>query len=92
MPQHPFLTPSPYEADEGHLIGRGPREISAEKFRSHLPGAVVGLKVIRAKCMECCNENATEVRKCTCVSCPLWHLRMGSQPKGLRVARNQGET
>lgn len=89
MDHHPFLIPSPYDADEGNLIGRDPREISADEWRQHLPDAVVGLKAIRAKCLDCCGENAAEVRKCVCTNCPLWPLRMGSQPKGLRTARSQ---
>lgn len=89
MAHHPFLIPSPHEADEGNLIGRDPREISAEEFRTHLPDAAVGLKAIRAKCLDCCGDNASEVRKCVCVTCPLWPLRMGAQPKGLREARIQ---
>ncbi len=89
MDYHPFLTPSPYDADEGNLIGRDPREISAKERRQHFPGAAVGLKAIRAKCLDCCGGNASEVRKCVCTNCPLWPLRMGSQPKGLRAARSQ---
>jgi len=91
MDRRPFLIPSPHEADDDNLIGRDPREISADEWRKHLPDAVVGLKAIRAKCIECCNGNAAEVRKCVCCDCPLWPLRMGTQPKGLRVARSQDD-
>ncbi len=86
---HPLLTPSPYEADDGHLIGRDPRTVSTEEYAAHFPGATVGMKAIRAKCLDCCCDNAAEVRKCVCFSCPLWPLRMGAQPAGLRAARNQ---
>lgn len=84
---HPFLMPSPYDGDYGHLIGRDPRTISADEWSSVAGEPPVGLKAIRAKCLDCCGDNAAEVRKCTAVSCALWPLRMGAQPKGLRIAR-----
>lgn len=88
---HPFLTPSPHEADGGNLIGRDPRDISANEWQEHMPDAVIGLKAIRAKCIECCNGNGSEVRKCVCTECPLWPLRMGTQPKALREVRSQAK-
>lgn len=89
MSHHPFLVPSPFEVDEGNLIGRDPREIGAEDWQEYLPDAQVGLRAIRAKCLDCTAGNAAEVRKCVIVACPLWPLRMGTQPKGLREARVQ---
>lgn len=83
---NPLLERSPYEADEGNWIGRDPRKISAAEYAEHLPNATVGMKAIRAKCLDCAHT-FTEVRKCTVTSCPLWPLRMGGQPKGLRAAR-----
>ncbi len=32
---------------------------------------------IRSKCMDCCAEDATGIRCCTVVRCPLWPFRMG---------------
>ena len=84
---HPFLQVSPYGADAGAMIGRDPRTISAEEWSEHAPNVVVGMKAIRAKCLDCCADNASEVRKCVCASCALWPLRMGAQPKSLRLAR-----
>lgn len=84
---NPLLEPSPYEADEGNLIGRDPRKISAAEYAEHLPNATVGMKAIRAKCLDCSGGYQGEVRKCTVTACPLWPLRMGGQPKGLRAAR-----
>lgn len=84
---HPFLTPSPYESDDGHLIGRDPRTISEDEWLTVSGGVLVGMKAIRAKCLDCCCDNAAEVRKCVQHDCPLWPLRMGSQPSGLRSAR-----
>ncbi|WP_313349350.1 hypothetical protein [Paracoccus sp. (in: a-proteobacteria)] len=87
MAHHPFLTPSPLEADCGNLIGRDPREISEVEWSEHLPEPLVGMKAIRAKCLDCCGGNAAEVRKCVIPDCPLWPLRMGKQPAALRSAR-----
>lgn len=86
---NPLLQISPFSADGGEIIGRNPKDITIDEFREHLPDALIGFKAIRAKCLECSNGSATEVRKCVCVDCPLWPLRMGSQPKGLRKARKQ---
>lgn len=87
---HPLLMPSPYETDGGNLIGRDPRTISAAEYEQHLPNAKTGMKAIRAKCLDCAAGNAAEVMKCTAVNCPLWPLRMGGQPKGMREARGFG--
>jgi hypothetical protein len=75
-----LLEPSPYEADGGELIGRDPRKISAEDFaRAGLEGHPV-LAVLRAKCVECCGGQESEVRKCVAVACPNWPYRMGANP------------
>ncbi len=43
------------------------------------------IKAIRAKCLDCCANQAQEVRLCPCESCPLYPYRMGHNPnrKGL---------
>lgn len=84
----PLLEVSPYEADEGNLIGRDPRKLTADEFSNLLPDAQVGAKAIRAKCLDCAHT-FTEVRKCTVTSCPLWPLRMGGKPQGMRIARGE---
>jgi hypothetical protein len=38
------------------------------------------LKVIRAKCVDCCGGQVGEVRKCVATTCPLWSFRMGHNP------------
>ena len=74
-----FLEISPYQADEGELIGKHPNEVPSQtlslKFRAQNP-----LKAIREKCLDCCCGNAAEVRKCVATDCPLWPLRMGTNP------------
>jgi hypothetical protein len=84
-----LLVPSPYDGDGGHLIGRDPRTLTAEEFTSYLPDAPVGLAAIRAKCIDCAGGSAAEVRKCVATACPLWPLRMGVKPRGMREARGE---
>lgn len=38
------------------------------------------LKVIRAKCLDCCAGQPGEVRSCPAAGCPLWPYRMGTNP------------
>jgi hypothetical protein len=70
---------SPYQADEGELIGKHPGDVPPDflslKFRAQNP-----LKAIREKCLDCCCGNAAEVRKCVAVDCPLWSFRIGTNP------------
>lgn len=86
MTVHPFIIISPHEVDEGHAIGRDPRLITEAEWLEHMPDVLIGMKAIRAKCLDC-NHNYSEVNKCTAIDCALWPLRMGMQPKGLRAAR-----
>lgn len=38
------------------------------------------LKAIREKCLDCCCEQSSEVRLCTCADCPLYDFRFGKNP------------
>jgi hypothetical protein len=38
------------------------------------------LKVIRAKCLDCCCGSSVEVRECPIHACDLWPYRMGNNP------------
>lgn len=38
------------------------------------------LKVIRAHCLDCCYDNANEVKLCACEKCALHPLRFGKDP------------
>lgn len=39
------------------------------------------LKAIRAKCLDCCCWQPTEVRLCPVKDCPLYPYRMGHNPR-----------
>lgn len=38
------------------------------------------VKAIRAHCLECSNQQPSEVRDCHLTACPLWPYRMGKNP------------
>ena len=77
--QRQLLEISPFQSDEGELVGKHPGDVSpqilSQKFRAQNP-----LKAIREKCLDCCCGNAAEVRKCIAVDCPLWPFRMRTNP------------
>jgi hypothetical protein len=89
-PTH-LLEISPYQADQGELIGKHPRDLPSQilslKFRAQNP-----LKAIREKCIDCCCGNSSEVRKCVAVDCALWPYRMGTNPfrKKRELSAEQG--
>jgi len=78
-PSSELLEISPFQADDEERVGRIPTEVPSDflslKFRAQNP-----LKAIRAKCIDCCCDNAAEVRKCVAVKCDLWPFRMGTNP------------
>lgn len=39
------------------------------------------VRAIRKKCLDCCCNQAAEVRLCPAADCPLWEYRMGHRPK-----------
>jgi len=72
--------------DDNNLVGKNPLKVTKEEWlESGLP-LEVGMKAIRAKCVDCAGA-WVEVRKCVCVTCPLWPLRMGKYPKAFKDAR-----
>jgi hypothetical protein len=64
MKRRDLLEISPFQSDDGELIGKYPSDVPLEilslKFRAQNP-----LKAIRERCLDCCCGNASEVRKCT---------------------------
>ena len=45
------------------------------------------LKAIRAKCLDCCCQQASEVRACTVTECPLYPYRMGRNPNRAGIGK-----
>ncbi len=56
------------------------REDARAEAESHGHEKKPMLKVIREKCLDCCCEQPSEVRLCTCTDCSLWPYRMGKNP------------
>ena len=76
-----LLEPSSVESDHGSLVGKDPRQLSS--FIMQSVGIAVDaspMEVIRAKCLDCCGEQESEVRKCVSFTCPNWPYRMGWNP------------
>lgn len=47
------------------------------------------MKAIRAKCLDCCGGQYSEVKMCPCTNCPLYDFRLGKNPN--RKPRNLTE-
>jgi hypothetical protein len=75
----PYLQISPYCSDDGKLIGLDPRETPLADIIA-LGHPQTRSAAIRAYCLECSGGSAAEARKCVLTRCPLWPLRMGSNP------------
>jgi hypothetical protein len=60
--------------------GVDPRTLTPDQLRKLGHEPTPPLKVIRAKCLDCCCGSAHEVRHCLISDCPLWPYRMGTNP------------
>lgn len=76
---------SPYQSDNGALIGRYPDELTEAELETLGFSRQSVYKTIRAKCLDCCGGQQDEVRKCVSITCPLWIFRMGKKPKAYRA-------
>lgn len=47
-------------------------------------GKMTPTKAIRAKCLDCCCGERSEVKACTATNCPLWTFRLGKNPNRKR--------
>jgi hypothetical protein len=64
---------------------------SSEEFKDRRADDSDGrspLKAVRAHCIWCCNESASEVTLCAARRCPLWLLRSGHRPTELDIQQN----
>src|SRR5262245_50633995 len=85
-----LLENSPFQADEGELIGKHPSDVPTEILALNF-SAQNPLKAIREKCLDCCCGNAAEVRKCVATDCALWPFRMGKNPFHKKRKLSAGE-
>lgn len=49
------------------------------------------IKAIRAKCIDCCAGQVSEVRKCPVEDCPLHPYRMGKRPSKIDSIKKNHE-
>ena len=75
-----LLERSPYEIDGGELIGRDPRKISEADWSLAGIEADTPMAVMRAKCLDCCAGQESEIRKCVAIACAIWPYRMSANP------------
>ena len=88
--QNPLLEISGEKIDEGNLVGRPPSDVPSE----YLHGAYSAknpVKAIRARCLDCCCGQPTEVRKCVATDCPSWPFRMGNNPFRAKTVLSEDE-
>lgn len=74
------MKPGFEEGPDGLPIGRDPREMTREELVELGHGRMSPMDVIRARCLDCCCDQPSEVRKCTAIKCPSWPFRMGKNP------------
>ncbi len=68
-----------FRLPDGETQGLDPREMSRSLLAEIGHVQMPLLKAIRAKCLDC-SQSASEVRRCTAVTCALWPYRMGTNP------------
>ena len=62
------------------LVGKNPLFLEGVQLEAGGIEVTTPLRAIRSHCIDCCAGNKAEVRRCVHVKCPLWHLRMGTNP------------
>jgi hypothetical protein len=77
--QNPLLEISAIKNDNGELVGRHPTDVPLE-ILSRAFSAQNPVKAIRARCLDCCCGDKSEVRKCVATDCSSWPFRMGTNP------------
>jgi hypothetical protein len=64
---------------DGSTEGVDPDSLPLDVLRTMHQGGPI-MSIIRAKCLDCCCGQQSEVRRCTAVGCALWPYRMGKNP------------
>lgn len=80
MPDTTFKPGLEPDQIDGLPVGRDPRDMSESDLNAlgHVKTRIIS--VIRAKCLDCCGGQQSEVRKCVATACPLWPYRMNANP------------
>jgi hypothetical protein len=64
---------------DSELVGKHPAEVPSEILQRHYREQNP-VRAIRARCLDCCCGQLSEVRKCVAVDCASWPFRMGLNP------------
>jgi len=79
------------ETHHGEQSGRDPREMTVAELNGLGHDKMPLLKAIRAKCLDCCGGQQSEVRRCVSAkTCSLWPYRMNSNPFSEREGNPAG--
>jgi hypothetical protein len=65
---------------DGWTEGRDPSALTHGELQAAGHAQAPLLKVIRAKCVECCGGSRAEVARCALTDCLLWPYRMATNP------------
>jgi hypothetical protein len=68
------------EKRDGWDVGRDPRAVSRDELIAAGHKPMSPLKALRARCIDCCADQPSEVRLCTAVAWASWPFRMGANP------------
>jgi len=90
MDENTYVRPSPNVSDKGNFTGLSPRFLSFNELDG-LGHPKEPSSAIRAKCLDCCCGSKGEVRKCVVFHCPLWPMRMGSNPFHAKSKHSQNK-
>ena len=64
----------------GHSIGKNPLSTGVNSLKNAGHTSMSAPKIMRKKCLDCCDFQVGEVRKCVSTDCALWPYRMGKNP------------
>jgi len=73
-------SPSMIFRENNETFGADPRSMTVEQLNALGHEKRPKLKVMRAKCLDCCGDQPSEVLKCSAIDCDNWPYRMGTDP------------
>jgi hypothetical protein len=86
------------EGEDGGMVGRDPRQMTQAELQTLGHEPMSPLAALRLRCLDCCGNQPSEVRKCVSVTCASWPFRMEWNPwrapkseAQLKAARERGK-
>ena len=65
---------------DGDVVGRSPLQCTRQELAAEGHAPISAQEALRLHCLDCCANNAAEVRKCVAVRCVSWPFRLGRSP------------